>query len=525
MFIPLFSVKLTPVTRTGRRGRRLFCAQCGTRAESAWAFCQSCGRQLPASKSDVDEDTRPRTAVSKPVEVPPFSRAWAESEPPTNWTTANDADDESTSSSPSQFGTSPHSVPASAMPPATAISSQTLAQATGLLPHATAWGQSPASIHVGDTASFGARFGARVIDGVLLGIVTYAAVFGGIEWGLHSEHNPSLAALLWWWLIGVYLVPLLLVIVYRILGEGSPHGQTPGKAMVGIRVVQFGELEPAGYGRAFGRYIVAGLGDVLLFLGSLSMLWNPQHRTWADRASGTAVVRKEPGEPAGVSTAVVATLVIALASACALAGLIHVDATKSSAVYGNSQYASGNTVTNPGYDSGGSDGQQSGEGTTLPAPDSPGPALADPQTQVNSVEQLLETSAASRPQLAAAINSVMSCADVSGGAQTIETVLQNRQQELTQARQLDLGTVPNGSQIQQALIGALNASVASDTNYENWAQWVSTQPCNGHAPSNSDLQDASSTDLAASQAKDAFVSVWNPIAAQYALPTRQNSDL
>jgi len=82
---------------------------------------------------------------------------------------------------------------------------------------------------------------------------------------------------------GAGLVLLLVVVlgiaaaVYFVYLIGTT-GQTPGKKMMGVKVVDVASGQPIGFGRALGRYLVQALSNVVCYAG----LWS----AWLDSASG-----------------------------------------------------------------------------------------------------------------------------------------------------------------------------------------------------------------------------------------------
>jgi uncharacterized RDD family membrane protein YckC len=68
-------------------------------------------------------------------------------------------------------------------------------------------------------------------------------------------------------------------------------GQTPGNAALSIRVVDIETGEVIGYGRAFGRALMAIVSTVVLLLGFLWMLWDSRKQTWHDKVVGSIPVR------------------------------------------------------------------------------------------------------------------------------------------------------------------------------------------------------------------------------------------
>src|SRR5919202_4363255 len=123
----------------------------------------------------------------------------------------------------------------------------------------------------GPRAGFWRRFAAKLIDGILLGIVD-AILLAIFSRGLY------------------YVLSLIVNYGYYTYLEGRQQGQTVGKMALGIRVYDFARGGPIGYGRAFVRQIAQILSAVVLLLGYLWMLWDREKQTWHDKIAGSVVV-------------------------------------------------------------------------------------------------------------------------------------------------------------------------------------------------------------------------------------------
>ena len=123
----------------------------------------------------------------------------------------------------------------------------------------------------GPRAGFWRRFAALLIDGILLGIVN--GILGAI---LGRSGGTGLGT--------------LLSLGYFTYFEGGPTGQTIGKRVMGIRVIDFGGGGAIGYGRAFIRWIGRFVSTIVLLLGYLWMLWDPERQTWHDKFANSVVV-------------------------------------------------------------------------------------------------------------------------------------------------------------------------------------------------------------------------------------------
>jgi uncharacterized RDD family membrane protein YckC len=157
-------------------------------------------------------------------------------------------------------------------------------------------------------ASWGSRAGALLLD--VLAQLLLALVVAGIVYaikgdavtvdvttddnGVQSRDETELWAL--WGIIAFFIS----VVVYPWLALGLLRGATPGRRLVGIRVVDY-DGTPIGVGRAFLREgVTKGILGVLglpLLASYLWPLWDPHQRALHDLIVSTRVVRAAgPGE-------------------------------------------------------------------------------------------------------------------------------------------------------------------------------------------------------------------------------------
>jgi uncharacterized RDD family membrane protein YckC len=131
----------------------------------------------------------------------------------------------------------------------------------------------------GPRAGFWIRFGAYLLDGIILGIPFVILIVIAA-----AADSGALLAI-------VYLLYLIASIAYPVYFEGGPTGATPGKRICKIRVYDFrGGAAQIGYGRAFIRWLMKIVSGIPLYLGYLWMLWDREKQTWQDKVAGTVVV-------------------------------------------------------------------------------------------------------------------------------------------------------------------------------------------------------------------------------------------
>jgi uncharacterized RDD family membrane protein YckC len=124
-------------------------------------------------------------------------------------------------------------------------------------------------------AGFWIRFLAAFVDGILIGIAV--SIVGGIV-GVDGN--------------GVNLLNILAGVAYYGTLEGGDTGQTLGKKICGIRVVDATSGQPGiGVGRGIGRYFARWLSAIPLLLGYFWMLWDARNQCWHDKLASTVVVK------------------------------------------------------------------------------------------------------------------------------------------------------------------------------------------------------------------------------------------
>ena len=157
----------------------------------------------------------------------------------------------------------------------------------------TAYGQTGrdgVEIHPARLASVPRRLGAILVDG-LLPMVVYlplAVVLLPI-----STMEPSSGALTAVGLTAVVVYTALMgYMAYALVQLGQ--GRSPGKKLLGLRVVYLETGRPAGFWRMVLRDVIGKwVSAVVLYLGFFWAIWDEKHQGWHDKIAGTVVVRED----------------------------------------------------------------------------------------------------------------------------------------------------------------------------------------------------------------------------------------
>ena len=123
------------------------------------------------------------------------------------------------------------------------------------------------------------RFVAFIIDGIISGVCT-KLIEAGITNGFHFK-NPSVASVFTYCLV---------VSVYWV-GVTVLMGATPGKKIMGLRIVREDHSLDLSIGQLFFRETVGRLLSTLpFFLGYLWVSWDKERKTFHDMLAKTRVV-------------------------------------------------------------------------------------------------------------------------------------------------------------------------------------------------------------------------------------------
>ena len=151
-----------------------------------------------------------------------------------------------------------------------------------------------------------------------------------------------------------------------------------------------------------------------------------------------------------------------------------------------------------------------------------GPALA--AQQAAALSTLLTSSAAARTALHQAVTQVGACANLPGAVSTLQDVVNQRSGEYGRASALATSALPGGARVKSALVAALASSLKADQDFLAWARQQQSGGCTPASQSGA-YNAAFSASQQADAAKQAFVQVWNPVAARYGIAQESPLDI
>ena len=157
-------------------------------------------------------------------------------------------------------------------------------------------------------ASWGARLGAYLIDGLIvgaMGIPALIAIFAGptttelcsvstdgsINFNGVDNAICEVPSGGTWAIFGLLVVTAFVGgLVYRAKTDGVT-GQTIGRKAVGIKVVDINTGQPTGAGRAIARQFAYAISAIPCYIGFLFPLWDKQKQALHDKVLSTVVIR------------------------------------------------------------------------------------------------------------------------------------------------------------------------------------------------------------------------------------------
>ena len=144
-----------------------------------------------------------------------------------------------------------------------------------------------------DYAGFWLRLASMAIDSAILAALIWLFVgvgplaFGRGWMGGAASDDPGVVY--WTFLI---LIPIVMIAAYFIC-FWQWRGQTPGKLVLGIRVVRFNG-DPVSWGGAIMRFLGYIISAAPLLIGLLWVAYDLRRQGWHDKLAETYVIRGGP---------------------------------------------------------------------------------------------------------------------------------------------------------------------------------------------------------------------------------------
>ncbi|MBY8862428.1 RDD family protein [Nocardia sp. CA2R105] len=148
-------------------------------------------------------------------------------------------------------------------------------------------------------ASWIQRVGGALIDGLIVGVPAAILYIAGLTVGFSAQScapdengypvctGGGLSGAGWILIVLGWVIAVAggLYLTYLV----GTTGQTPGKRMVGIRLIREADGQVLGFGMAFVRNLCHVL-DSFCYIGYLWPLWDDKRQTFADKIMKTIVV-------------------------------------------------------------------------------------------------------------------------------------------------------------------------------------------------------------------------------------------
>ena len=133
---------------------------------------------------------------------------------------------------------------------------------------------------VPEYVGFWARVGAAIIDGILMALVLTPVILvlgGGYDWDdMYSPRNIFVNGIL----------PAIVIILFWVWRQA-----TPGKMLIGAKIVDAKTLGKPSTGQFIGRYLCYYLSSLLLGLGFIWVGFDSRKQGWHDKLAGTVVIK------------------------------------------------------------------------------------------------------------------------------------------------------------------------------------------------------------------------------------------
>lgn len=135
-------------------------------------------------------------------------------------------------------------------------------------------------------AGFWLRVVAAVVDSVLLLaiVLPILLIIGGSAYGLGGGSGL------------VYVLANYVLPAGAVMAFWAYKSATPGKIILGMKIVDAKTLGKLSGGQILGRYLGYYVSTIPLFLGLIWVGFDKQKQGWHDKLAGTLVIMNEPKE-------------------------------------------------------------------------------------------------------------------------------------------------------------------------------------------------------------------------------------
>ncbi len=132
-----------------------------------------------------------------------------------------------------------------------------------------------------DLATRGIRVMAGIVDFIIgVAVIVVASIIGITIGGEDSSLSNTLATIFWI----VYMVGVWFMV--------ATSGQSPGKRLLGIKIVKLSDGNVPGWGTTLLRELLGKIVSwLVLMLGFIWILFDEKNQGWHDKIASTVVVR------------------------------------------------------------------------------------------------------------------------------------------------------------------------------------------------------------------------------------------
>ncbi|MBV1850040.1 hypothetical protein [Catellatospora tritici] len=158
-------------------------------------------------------------------------------------------------------------------------------------------------------------------------------------------------------------------------------------------------------------------------------------------------------------------------------------------------------------------------------PGTGGGGADDGAEQAAAVQAILTPSKVDRNNLTHAVANISGCDNLAANIAALQRVGNGRRAELAQAQALRVSDLPGGEELAATLVTALTHSLAADQAFVKWGRTRLNSGCTKANKEGGQYDVGMDESTLATAAKQRFVELWNPIAAQYGHPVIEYTDM